>query len=73
MKFDWARIPLLVIVAGMFVLAAYDYEEGGQEGGALFAIGAVVIGAYLALECIAWYERLRLRREREEDGGDRHP
>ena len=41
------------------------------------ATGAVVIGAYLALECFAWYERLRLQRdrEREEEEGpnDRTP
>lgn len=56
---DWARLPLLAAAAFLLLIGAWRVAEAGGEGWPLLVLGAVCLGAWLALHA------------RDHDGGPR--
>lgn len=64
-----ARFPLLATAAALLITGAYGYNERGQDGAALIAAGLVVAGAWLAMEVIAWHERIHSDKDDDQEEG----
>ena len=63
----WQRFPLMFLGGGLLIYGAYEYQQRGQDGQALMATGLILLGAWLAMEVIAWHQRMH------EPHDDEHP
>ena len=67
--YDWSRFPLLISVGVLLLIGGDAYVNKNEDriAIALTAAGLVILGAWAAMELIAWHHRMH---KDDNEGGD---